>query len=113
MRAVNKNGTNGTALANTDCLVYTVSQGLTGGIGGSRKLTTSYIVIAETGGAGGNVTIWDGPSATGVIVLGPLAIAANQVLVLGPGFGIDFRTSVVFQVSAATQTDVAIVGDEI
>ena len=109
MNGIRKGGNANTNLAATDATPHTCSTGLTGGIAGTRKFTSDFLVISVAGAT--NITIWDGPSATGVIRFGPFIIGAAGTFIF-QGLTLEFWTSVVFQTSGAVNSTVTIAGEE-
>ena len=111
IEGVRKTGNGNTAAAATDVVLYTVSPGMAAlqALGPpGRQFTTDMVVITVAGAT--NITIWDGPSLTGVIQFGPMIIAGANEFILP--IALQFRTSVVFQTSGAINSTVTISGLE-
>lgn len=94
MKPIPKSGTDQTIAAAADDVVYTVSPGVTGSLTGARCFSSNWLVITNLEAGAATVEIWDGPSAGGNIMLGPLIIPALTTIVFGPGFVLQFYTSV-------------------
>ena len=78
-----------------------------------RKFTSNYILIYNTEAGGNRVRIWNGPSATGVLVYDN-TLAATTGVILGPNFNIDFTAQITVQVTvgAVRGADITIQGFE-